>query len=506
MAKEDKGPSQTSAAYEQMRPAWSKIETLLQGTEAMRGAGQEYLPKHEEESDVAYSERLARNYLLNMIAWTLDGWVGKPFSDPIGRGDDVPDVVKGWLDNIDLQGNNIDVFMRNWFKDGLAKCFSHVLVEFPRPQAREDGQPRTLADDRNEGLRPYLVHIRPENLIFAFATVVQGREVLTHVRIRETLVDLVDFNEVVTERIKVIEPGIVKIYEYREVKIARGGKKKQWVVVDEYPYSLNFIPLVTFYADRQSLMVGKPPLEDLADLNIAHWQSRSDQVAVLTVARFPILGVSGAMTDDKLTVGPNQWLHCPDPAGRFYYVEHTGKAIQAGRQDLQDLEETMSAYGATFLRKRPGGASATAAALDTAEVTSPLQDMALRFQAALQQAMDYMGKWANLKDVGKFTINLDFGFDDGDTKMMAELRGARENGDLSRPRYLKELHRLGALGDDFDPKLNEQEIETEQKAALQDQEQQLKMKLQYSPKPPPRVPANAPGVPQPGQGGGGSDS
>jgi hypothetical protein len=214
------------------------------------------------------------------------------------------------------------------------------------------------------------------------------------------------------------------------------------------------------------------------------------------------------LSDDELTVGPNAWLHCPDPAGRFYYVEHTGKAIAAGRRPL-DLEETMAEYGATFLKKRPGGASATARALDTAEVTSPLQDMAIRFQAALQQAMKYMGKWAKIDDVGTFSINLDFGFDEGDTSIMSELRGARENGDLSRPRYLKELHRLGGLGEDFDPEQNDAELEKEKAQGMKDQEEQLKLTQKYAPAPAapgggggklPKVPTKKPKVKQPGAG------
>ena len=501
-------------AYDAMSSKWSKIQTLLDGTDCMRAAGQTFMPQHEEESDDAYRERLGRTTLLNMLQLTLDSWVGKPFSDPIGRGDDIPDQVKSWLDDIDLQGTSVDVFMRNWFKDGLAKGFSHVLVEFPRPLPRPDGQPRTLADDRADNLRPYLVHVKPENLRFAYAQVDQGKEVLLHVRIWETLIELDGFAEVVRNRIRVITPGHVDIYEER--KDPRSGKIV-WTIIDGYDYDLPFIPLVTFYADRQEFMLAKPPLEDLADLNIEHWNSTSDQRAILTVARFPILGVSGAIADDKLTIGPHEWLHCPDPAGRFYYVEHSGKAIAAGRQDLLDLEETMAEYGATFLKKRPGGASATARALDTAEVTSPLQDMAIRFQAALQQAMSYMGKWAKIDNVGTFTINLDFGFDEGDTSIMAELRGARENGDLSRDRYLKEIHRLGALGEDFDPKVNDQELEEEKQQALKDQTAQLKLQAKFAPKPAasggasggakpgkklPRVPLSKLKVPQPGQKGG----
>lgn len=486
MAKKEAGPDSTSSSYEAMLPVWTKIESLLGGTESMRAAGHQYLPQHDEESDGAWAERKDRATLLNMLQMTLDSWVGKPFSDPVQFKEDVPEQLKALTDNLDLMGNNTDVFARNWFRDGLAKGLSHVLAEFPKPTPRADGQPRTLADDRADALRPYLVHIKPENLTFAHAVYVNGVEVLQQVRIRECITEIVGWEEVQHVQYRVLTPGHVEIW--RLVKLPT-SKKEVWRKYDEWDTSLNFIPLATFYAERSGFMFSKPPLADLADLNVRHWQSTSDQIAILTVARFPMLGVSGAISEDDIHVGPHSWLHCPDPAGRFYYVEHTGKAIGAGRQDLLDLEETMAEYGATFLKKRPGGASATARALDTAEVTSPLQDMALRFQSALQQAFDYLGAWIGLKpeQTGTVAINVDFGLDHGNDTMLAEAREARKSGDLSRSAYLGVLKRMGVLDDSFDASKNDTELETERKAKeqqeLDKQDKTLALQAKHRPEP-----------------------
>jgi hypothetical protein len=140
-------------------PQWAKLDALLGGTESMRGAGDTYLPRHTEESDTAYNERLSTNTLLNVLQMTLDGWVGKPFNKPVGLNDDMPEQIKALMPDVDLQGHNIDVFARNWFRDGIAKGFSHVLVSFPRAKPKVDGkgQPiaRTKADDLAENVRPY---------------------------------------------------------------------------------------------------------------------------------------------------------------------------------------------------------------------------------------------------------------------------------------------------------------------------------------------------------------
>lgn len=166
--KDPKSPATTSGAYDQMLPRWHVIETLLGGTEAMREAGETYLPRHQEETDKGYQERLASAVLLNMVEQTLDTLSGKPFSEPIKLNEDVPPAIEETiLPDVDLQGNNLDVFARQWFREGMAKALCHVLIDMPRPAPREDGQPRTLADDRREGLRPYWVMIKPECLLFA---------------------------------------------------------------------------------------------------------------------------------------------------------------------------------------------------------------------------------------------------------------------------------------------------------------------------------------------------
>jgi hypothetical protein len=450
--KDPKSPATTSAAYDMMVPRWHVIETLLGGTEAMRCAGEAYLPKHQEETDTGYQERLQSAVLLNMVEQTLDTLSGKPFSEPIKLNDDVPAAIQERiLDDVDLQGNNLDVFARQWFREGMAKAFAHVLIDFPRPAPREDGQPRTLADDRREGLRPYWVLIKPECLLFARSEVINGVEVLQHVRIMEHYTVQDGFAEVCKRRIRVLEPGIVQLWEPKPSK--KQGQDEEWEMVDEWATGLTYVPLVTFYADRDGFMCGKPPLLDLAWLNVAHWQSSADQRHILTVSRFPILACSGASGEDSdpVVVGPNKVLYNPDPQGRFYYVEHTGQAIAAGRTDLQDLEQQMAGYGAEFLKKRPGDQTATARALDSAEASSDLAAMIGLFEDAVAQALDITAEWMRLGVTGG-TVELvkDFELEEQDAIGLQELREARKSRDISRKAYLNALRLRGILPEDYD--------------------------------------------------------
>ena len=475
--KDPEDPSTTSMAYDFMLPKWAMVQTLLDGTEAMRRAESRYLPQHEQESDRNYAERLHRCTLFNMTELTLDSLVGKPFSEPVDIGDDVPAEIVDLLPDIDLQGNDFTVVAREWFRDGLAKAFSHILVDMPA-MSDEDAEGRTLEDDNRERRRPYWVHVKPESVIFAAAEIVDGQEVLTHVRILEEEVVRNGFAEKVRIRIRVLEPGFFQVLEQRQDK---RRKKPKWVVVEEGETGLPFIPLITFYANRESLMVGKPPIEDLAHLNVRHWQSTADQINILTVARFPMLAVAGAHdeTGNVMAIGPRQLLATRDPNGRFYYVEHTGKAIGAGKDDLADLEQQMAAYGAEFLRRKAGNEVATVRALDSAESTSALQDMTNRFAESLNLALQVTAEWMGLDEAGTLKVKTDFlGISDEVKAMLDGLAEARKNGDISRVGYLQELQRFGVLREEFDFDANDSKLLEEAEEAMRRAAEQAALQQQ----------------------------
>lgn len=454
------GPGTPSDAWMMMWPKWRKIAAVLGGTDTMREAGQTYLPQHAAEDDLCYVERLSRSVFTNVTDQTLDTWTGKPFSEKLRIGDDVPEPLVELLPDVDLCGNELQVFARNWFRSGLAKAFAHVLVEFPRVVV-EEGVVRTKADDVADGLRPYLVLIQPENVIAATAETVAGKEVITHLRVREcTYFADPDnpFAKIKVEQLRVYDIGTVSLYQWQ--KTAPKGKE-DWVLVDTWQYDFPEIPLVTFYSNRTDFMVGKPPIDDLADLNIAHWQSESDQTAILTVARFPQLAVSGAVEADDLIVGPNRWIRLSDPTARVYYVEHNGAAIASGERHRESLEQRMHTYGTQFLQRQPGRVTATARTLDTAEATSALQDAAIRFNDAMNQALQLMAEWIGLEEGGTVAVQTEFGVTEGSAESLQVLQLSRQNGDISREQYTRELTLRGVLSDLFDRAENEKQLAQE---------------------------------------------
>lgn len=462
-------PSTMSASYETMIPFWTKMDTVLAGTESMRVAGGVYLPKHQHESRLNYANRLKTAVLYNVTEITLNSMVGRPFSDPIVLGEDVPQQIEDLMENINLQGDDLHTFCRSVFNEGFAKGLTHVMVEFPRLPGEGE---RTLADDRVENLRPYWVDLKPEALFYAVAEIRNGREVLTHVRIMETSVVRDNFAESIVKQIRALtltEDGVeVQMYQREKEEDTEAWNPKD----DPFMMDVDFIPIATFYADREDFMTSKPPLADLCDLNIKHWQSSSDQDNAITAARFPILAASGVPpkptqdladqdSEEIVVIGPWNILQAKNPDAKFYYVEHKGLAIAAGETSIDRLEARMAEYGSEFLKKKPGSMTATARALDSAEATSPLQDMTNRFVSFVNTLLGFTAEWLSIEEGGTISMSTDFGPEEINEADLNALMGARKMRDLSGARLREELKRRAVLADDFDEELNETELEDE---------------------------------------------
>lgn len=452
-------PSTPSLAYQKMSPRWHLLNTILGGTEAMREAGSKYLPQHHNEPYDVYDERLERSVLTNVTELTLDFLVGKPFAKQVMLNEDVPPQLVEYAEDIDLQGNDLHRFCQLWFREALLKGYAHVLIDTPAMS-----EAVTLADQRRLNLRPYWVQITPDNLIAAEARRVRGKEMLTHVRFYERETEFDGFEQV--EQVYIVAYDLIDLVgagdpddfrvqrtRYRYAK-GRKGVHGEWEVdVPPVITGLKQINLVTFYAARDDFMECKPPLLDLAYLNVAHWQSESDQRSILTVSRFPILAASGVTEYDQqgaTIIGPHGLLQLDDPAARFYYVEHSGAAIEAGRKDLQDLEARMAMYGAQLLTKRPDRETASARILDEAAVVSPLQRMTYGFMDAVANALYLTAQLIGLDDGGTVTVNTDFGLSADEIVDLQTLVAMRKDREISHEAFINELKRRGVLHEKFD--------------------------------------------------------
>jgi hypothetical protein len=197
-------------------------------------------------------------------------------------------------------------------------------------------------------------------------------------------------------------------------------------------------------------MQAKPPLAALAEVNVAHWQSASDQRNILTIARVPILFGAGFTDDSTIEVGASSMIRTSDVNAKLSFVEHTGAAIGAGQTDLDRLELQMQSLGLQILVPQPGSKTATGEIRDNVRENSSLAAMARGLQDGLEQAFGFMAQFLNVavdgdKAGGSLIVNQDFGTSGiGDVQY---LTAAVIAGKLDDATYLDELRRRGVLSD-----------------------------------------------------------
>jgi len=432
--------------------------TLMGDTPAMRAAGKTYLPQEPNESDAAYANRRQRSTLFNALGKTVDDMTGKVFAKPIVIEDDVPDKIKVCLENVDLAGRHMNVFARDVFRDAMQTGIGYILTDMPR---RPEGLANTQAAEADAGIRPYLVYIPLERMLGFKFEMLAGVATLTMIRFREHVTEADgEFGEKTVEQIRVIEPGRWRTFRKADAA-AIGRNVGEWYEHESGLTSLSKIPLAPVYLNRTGYMEGAPPLAKLAEINVAHWQSQSDQRNILHVARVPILFGAGFKDDDEITVGAGTLIRNSDPNAKLTYVEHTGKAIEAGRDELANLEFQMQTMGLQLLVSQPRK-TATGEIRDDAKENSPLAMMANALQDALEMSLGYMSEFIGLgADAGgSVVVNTDFGVRANGADLQ-HLLDAVNADQISKKTFWAEWQRRGVLSDSFDADLEKDRINSE---------------------------------------------
>lgn len=438
-------------AYRRMATRWELIHDLLGGTLAMRDAGTKWLPQEPGEEHAAYQRRRDRSILYDGFADTVEKLASRPFSKPISLAD-VPPKLEYIEADVDRQGRSLTRLGRDLLADMATYGLCHVLVDFTRLEVNESGVRRaTIAEEAAAGARAVLLRVTPPSLIGWTPTLdAKGVPSLAQIRILETVEEpdgAYGAREV--EQIRVIDPAAWGVWR-------KTGQDDAWIQVDGGPHTAGEVYLVTAYASQTGFLEARPPLEGLAWLNLAHWQSDSDQRNILRVSRFPIITASGLSqeeTEREEIISPNRMLKSANKDAQFAYLEHNGAAIEAGRKDLEDLERRMEARGHQVLTKQATSATATERMIDESGRMTIMQSWIRSLEGCLRDCYARAARWHAVELPESFTLDVfsDFRVSSGGSVDMPVLLQAAAGGMLSRETLLGEMKRRGLLAEDVDP-------------------------------------------------------
>jgi hypothetical protein len=415
-----------------MMSDWSVMAAVTRGTNYIRDLSETYLPQEPREDDDAYTTRVNRSVLSPYTSRLIETAAGAILRKPIHvEGDPY------WLEliqNIDGLGSSINEYARRSLVSSLTYGHSAILVDYPAAMGA-----RNLAEERALGRRPYFVHVDAPQ-IWGWRKEA-GTNRLLQVRIHDYDVrPLNEFGEEQVEQMRVIYPGRYDLYTLGQevVEFTESGD-----------YSLPEIPLVPIYSNRRGLLISQPPLLDIANLNITHYQRQADLIHALHIAAMPTLVLEGwDDTTGSATMGVNYAI-AMQPGNKAYYVQADATSFDAQMSELESLASQMSTLGVTKLFGQKFVAeSAEAKRIDQAQSNSVLSIISQELESALNQAFAFAAQYVGLEPP-EITIDRDFDYYRLIGQDVAVLAQLADTGKISNAMLLEVLRRGEILPDNI---------------------------------------------------------
>lgn len=454
-------PSTESKDYKAMKDDWKLIDDILAGIKKIRASGITYLPKYPDEDDAEYEYRLKQTPWRAEFEKAVRMLSSKPFEREVSLQGEVPAAIKEFAEDVDGGGRSLHEFAKIQFENGGGKGVNAIFVDYPtlRPGL-------TLAEEREIGARPYWLLLKPESILALEINKVNGKEVVTHLRFRQTITvrEPGTFEEVEVERIRVLEPGKFQVWKpAAEVD----QKKSGWVIETEGTITLKEVPVVPFFTnERENHYKTKPPLLDLAYMQIELYQKLSRQEEILTYAGSPMMKIIGMTKPDgaALQIGPKRVIYCPPSVdGGTTDADFIQPAADNMRAIEENIVATVTAMREIAMQptkdKSAVNPTATGQAIEAGGNQSTLQSWANALKDVLERAVGYTAQWLGVPETTEVFVNTEFVFPD--TEQFKALKEMRAVGDLSQDTLWDEAKRRGILGPQFDKVLEAEKIKEE---------------------------------------------
>jgi len=449
-------PSTPSLANASLAPMWGMIKDILAGAKAVRAAGKTYLPKFPAESNDEYDRRKDSAPWRPEFEDAIRAISARPFTDEVKLVGEPSGDIAQLADDIDGRGNNLNTFAKDVFEGGVTLGAHGILVDFPSMQAGA-----TIADEKAAGARPYWVSVGADEIIAMRTTKIGRREVVTHLRLKETAIETNGFEEKTVDRIRVLEPGKWEIWK----PVANIAGSMEWVIESEGKLTLDEVPFV-FYATAKRIgsQYVRPPLLDLADMQIELYRFLSTEEQIYTIAGSPMLTANGmsAPTDGgAVETGPGRVLYAPGferIATSWDYIQPDAANLTAISAKAAGIIEDMRRLGLQPMLPKTGNITATASGVEAAKAHSAVGTWANGLKDALEQAWVFTAKWMKSSEAVSVSVNTDFGVGLYEADDLRVLLDSYKANVISSETYIDELIRRDLLGPQFDPEANTEQL------------------------------------------------
>jgi hypothetical protein len=432
--------SDPNTAWFAQEAHWVLIEDLMGGTYSMRKKHRRYLPQEPRELDESYDNRLARSVcppyyqrLERMLAGML---TRKPV-----RLEDTSDVIMEQLFDVDMQGNDLNVFTYET---------ARKLVRY--------GHIGTLVDAPTDGGRPYYVTYTPRQILGWRTELKDGQQALSMLRLSETVtVPDGEYGEKAVQQIRLLTPGGYQLHQK--------GDDGEFRITDEGTTSLGEIPFSVAYSNRVGYLESRPPLEDIAELNLKVYQVQSDLDNQLHISAVPMLAFFGfPSAAEEVSAGPGEAIAFP-AEGKAEYIEPKGTSFDYQFKRLEQIAAQINELGlSAVLGQKLSAETAEAKRIDRSQGDSTMMVIAQNVQDMIDNCLQYHAQYlGQAAAAGSCFVNRDFigaRLEPQEIQSLLQLYIASA---ITKETLLRQLSDGEVLGDDFNV---DEELEATSNAGL----------------------------------------
>lgn len=397
-------PDTQGADYKKFFPKWSKIETVLEGDDGIKAAGKIYLPQLNGQTAKEYAAYKERGVFFNAYSRTVQGLTGAIVrKDPVINTDK---RVGDLLPRVGVNNESIQEASRNIVQNIIQFGYYGILVD--------------MAEEGAANAKPYFAFYPPQTIL-NYKTIQTGDEQklvkLCLLEKRETSSPDNPYETLVVDQIRDMEivEGVLTVKIFVKSDGGKRGKDEIWlqdgddIVPKIVGKPLDYIPFVFFGSVSNTPKPDEPPLMDLANLNIKHWQLTVDYYHGLHFCAIPTAWAAGFGEKSELYIGGTKAWVSDNPGASCGYLEFSGQGLGAIEKAIKNLESQMAILGARLLEEQKRAAEAAETVRmrysgDTATLSSVVNCV----EQGLIKAIDYLGRWINVEAKAEVTLNREF--------------------------------------------------------------------------------------------------
>jgi hypothetical protein len=481
----------THPEYDASEAAWSRARDVLGGEDAIKAAGERYLPRLDSQSDEEYAGYKERASFFNATARTAEGYVGLIFRRP-------PFVKMPELDSalgraMAEFGNDTDMLGAT-----LVSYAKRVISE-----VISVGRAGTLIDWEGEvENRVYASLYATENILNWRVERINGRNIPTMIVLHEgarvpvIVKDTDPFVVEMREQIRVLRlvPGeavvggkkqpyscVVEIWQREEKAPVRGRtrqKESEWKLVDtRVPLRLGkplpLLPFVFHGVQHSQPAVEKLPLGDIIAVNLDHYRLDADYKHGVHFTALPTAWVSGFDKAASLRIGSSTAWVTETPGATAGFLEFTGQGLETFERAMDRDERLMAVLGSRLLEdQKKVGETAMAIELRQSGENSILGNVAFNVSTSLRQVLRWAYWWNSTEespdDVTDEQVHIELNSDFSTTGLSAQeiqvIVAAWQANAISR-NTMTELFRRGEVLPEGRSNEEEEELIQTEKAA-----------------------------------------